>query len=313
METSNDQEPAPPTSSHGDVIMNDNPGISVTAVLTEKHDENVAFSSVCVQNRSKLTRNDDMQNSRTTAATIDQNIILAHKKTPVAAGDTRKTIRKKHPSLYDEQRSATKECFRSHNEQCNDGTYSKTPGVASVHGTATSSGSTTLTRPSRNEIDNTVESESFVPDDDPSLMVVAELVHHQDEVNGGDTFLEQKIQEEVELRILRYHQNNAIVAEPIDSRDGTVNSSNGPGQVTMKRKVLCSVVVVVVVLLIAVVTGVVASSKKRGVFDPFPLQITLQQSQLNFNPSSLFEHRKPSSNSTSETRKAAPRTQTLDI
>ena len=107
------------------------------------------------------------------------------------------------------------------------------------------------------------------------MIVAAHLVDSDEEANlgAGDnqdpTPWERKVQEEVELRILR-HQNNAVVAEPMDSSNGSITSTEHAERKMfgLKRKIWFSMILVGLILVVAVVTAVVLTTKNQGMSLP---------------------------------------------
>ena len=100
------------------------------------------------------------------------------------------------------------------------------------------------------------------------MIVAAQLVDSDEEANlgAGDnqdpTPWERKVQEEVELRILR-HQNNAVVAEPMDSSNGSIASTEQADRKMfgLKRKIWCCMILLGLIL-VAVVTGVALTNNQ---------------------------------------------------
>ena len=125
------------------------------------------------------------------------------------------------------------------------------------------------------------------PTETSTLIVAAQLVNSEEEANlgAGDnhdpTPWERKVQEEVELRILR-HQNNAVVAEPMDSSNGSITSTEHADRKMfgLKPKIWFSIILVGLILVVAVVTAVVLTTKNQGRSLPCTrtLYITTQES-----------------------------------
>ena len=130
------------------------------------------------------------------------------------------------------------------------------------------------------ESDNIDLLESRNPIETPSLIVATEVLIRDEEMNlgAGDnddddpaTLVERKIQEEVELRILR-DQNNAVIAEPMESSKDS-NTTTGNADDTsfgLKRKI--GVFIMCMGLIVAaVVAGVLLTTQGMSLQEPCAL------------------------------------------
>ena len=186
---------------------------------------------------------------------------------------TKHAIRKKHSSSSHGQTTNTEEYNISHKRNSDRTSSGTMPGAVLVQGTSSPTFRTS------DEVDSIVEPEGNNTDEVPSLIIPAELVNHDEEANlVGDSILERMIEEEVESRLLRHHQNNAVLAEPMDSvkpsigadttlkSESTDNVGHGDKMLFGLKQKIWYTVVGMAILVVGLVAGVVASSKEQGAF-----------------------------------------------
>ena len=188
------------------------------------------------------------------------------KRTPKVTPDGKSTIdekkkkssvQKKHSTRSHGKRSSKNNADGNHYQHSPGRPSDESPGAVLVEGRGSIQTTCNIA-----ELDNEIL----------ALIVATPLDDNDEEANLGENILENKIQEELELEIMK-QQNKAVVAEPVDSTkasmDGATTNASGTEQADkklfgLKRKIWCDIIVVVALLIVGVVAGVVVSSNKHG-------------------------------------------------